>query len=279
MSSASYRSLRVFEGLCGDMALPTDILLTTMWDKMTGELEPTAKVHEEALKSRYWINMIQLGARAQRFNNTRERALDIVSVLLAVGANEQAVLLQEELVDLGRELNETYAGRTLCSQLQTDLSQRKETIQALQRQAKERNNPWLKAELEAELGRIHAHLDEISLQQISWLKIGFWRKTALIFGPSQGMVVDTGRELNETQAQNLQLRTALLQQKEAIQVLRMQVISSHPMLEIELDAELTRIQTELDKTVTQTGKSQPGVSVVVPSEPTAKYVSFHRHFP
>jgi len=91
-------------------------------------------------------------------------------------ANEQEAL--EELVDLGRELNETQAGKALYSQLQTALSQQKETIQALQTQVKERNNPKLEAELDTELKRIQAELDK-TFQQISERKTGFRRRMTL----------------------------------------------------------------------------------------------------
>ena len=177
-----HRNLRMFGELCGDKAVLKVILVTTMWDKMSGDLAPKAKAREEELKSRYWINMIHLGARTQRFENTKKSALGIVSELLLEGVSEQAVLLQEELVDLGRELNETQAGKALYSQLQTALSQQKETIQALQMQVKERNNPQLEAELDTELKRIQAELDK-TFSQISELKIGWWRKITLaLFG-------------------------------------------------------------------------------------------------
>ena len=182
MSGTPHRNLRMFGELCGDKAASKVILVTTMWDKMSGDLAPKAKAREEELKSRYWINMIHLGARTQRFENTKKSALGIVSELLLEGVSEQAVLLQEELVDLGRELNETQAGKALYSQLQTALSQQKETIQALQMQVKERNNPQLEAELDTELKRIQAELDK-TFSQISELKIGWWRKITLaLFG-------------------------------------------------------------------------------------------------
>jgi len=170
-----HRNLRMLEELCGDEAASKVILVTTMWDKMSGELAPKANAHERELKSRYWINMIQLGAEAERFTNTKKSALDIVSKLLVVEANEQPVFLQEELVDLGRELNETQAEKTLHSQLQT-FSQQKETIQAIQSQVKERNIPKLEAELDAELKSIQAELLDKMFQQISELKMGFWQK-------------------------------------------------------------------------------------------------------
>ena len=153
-----------------------------MWDKMSGELALKAKAREEEFKSRYWNHMIRLGAQTKRFENKEKSALGIVSELLLEGVIEQAVLLQEELVDLGRDLNETHAGKALYSQLQTALSQQKETIRALQTQVKERSNPQLDAELDTELKRIQAELDKTS-QQISELKIGFWRKIMLaLFG-------------------------------------------------------------------------------------------------
>jgi len=182
MSDTLCRNPHIFSGLCGDEAASKVILVTTMWDRMSGDLAPKAKAREEELKNRYWIKIIHLGARTQRFENTERSALGIVSELLLKGINEQAVLLQEGLVDLGRELNETQAGKALYSQLQTALSQQKKTIQALQTQVKERSSPQLDAEFDTELKRIQVELDKIS-QQISELNIGFWRKIMLaLFG-------------------------------------------------------------------------------------------------
>ena len=165
------RNLHMFEALCGDEAASKVILVTTMWDRTSSE---SAKRCEE-LKSQYWVNMIRHGARTQRFENTKQSALNIVSGLLAVKPTKQAVLLQEELVDQGRHLNETQAGKALYSQLQTALSLQKEMIQALQTQVKGRNDPMLETELHAELERIQADFYK-TFEQISELKTGFWRK-------------------------------------------------------------------------------------------------------
>ena len=107
MTVAPHRNLRMFGELCGDNTASKVVLVTTMWDNMSGESTPKVIAREKELKSRCWIDMIQLGAKAERFTNTKKSALDIVSELLTMEANEQATLWQEELVDLGRELNET----------------------------------------------------------------------------------------------------------------------------------------------------------------------------
>jgi len=84
------------------------------------------------------------------------------------------VLLPEELVDLCRDLNEKQARKVLYSQPQIALIEQKETIQAVQMQVKERNDP----KLDAELKRIQAELDK-TFQQVSELKIGLWQKITL----------------------------------------------------------------------------------------------------
>jgi len=191
MSRTAQDHLRIFGELLGDLAAPKIILVSTMWDKVSYERAAKAMAHEEDLKSRDWINMIHLGARTQRFRNTKQSALGIVSELLLEGVGEQAVFLLEERVDLGREVNETQAGKALYSesQLQTALSQQKETVQALLMQVKERNNPKLEAELEAELKRIQlAELDK-TFQQVSELKIGFWRKIMLAVSAKKATAV------------------------------------------------------------------------------------------
>ena len=175
MSETPLRNFRMFEALCGEKAASNVILVTTMWDKMSGELASKAKGHEEELKNRYWVNMIRYGAMTRRFTNTKKSALDIVSGLITVGAHGQVVLLQEELVNMGRNLNETRAGKELYSQLQLVLAQQKKTIQEHRTQLRQRNDLRLGVELHAELKRIQADFDNTS-EQISELKTGFWWK-------------------------------------------------------------------------------------------------------
>ena len=178
----------MFGELCGDKAASKVILVTTMWDSMSGDLAPKAKAREEEFKSRYWMIMIRLGARTMRFENTKKSVLGIVSELLPEGVTEQAVLLPEELVDLCRDLNEKQARKVLYSQPQIALIKQKETIQAFQMQVKERNDPKLDAELDAELKRIQAELDK-TFQQVSELKIGLWRKIMLALSAKKATAV------------------------------------------------------------------------------------------
>jgi hypothetical protein len=55
------------------------LLVTTMWDKIRSEI---AEGRETQLRTLYWKDMLDFGARTHRFDNREETALQIVRELL-----------------------------------------------------------------------------------------------------------------------------------------------------------------------------------------------------
>jgi hypothetical protein len=91
----------------------------------------------------------------------------------------EAVLLQEELVDLGMQLNETEAAKTIYNSLLRLLADQKNAIRQLVDQAATMENLQLKDELEAEQRRIQERL-EITITEVENLRISFSRWILLI---------------------------------------------------------------------------------------------------
>ncbi|CAA7261007.1 unnamed protein product [Cyclocybe aegerita] len=178
MGGTPHRNLRMFGELCGENAAGRVALVTTMWDKLK-EIK-VGDSRENELRTNYWKTMIEKNATTHRFRNNRADALNIVMHLLQKQSDTEAVLLQEELVDFKRRLNETQAGRTLYSDLQNLLSRQKETLSALADQARTKDNPKLVAELEAEKERISKEFEK-TFTQVQELKISFGRRIWLFF--------------------------------------------------------------------------------------------------
>jgi len=140
MAATSVRHLRTFEELCGKDALQNVILATTMWDEID---EATGKIEEEKMKTKYWNKMLERRSTAGRFMGTYESALQLLQPLIdAANFRRSSLLLQYEMVDMGKQLNETSAGRRLFTKVQNIVSQRQDLIQQvrteLERSVKDR---------------------------------------------------------------------------------------------------------------------------------------------
>jgi hypothetical protein len=176
MGGSPHRNLRMFGELCGDQAVKKVVLVTTMWDKVQ---HATGTRRENELFDNYWKTMINYGALTARFLNDADSAWKIIDPILEQHATE-ALLLQEELVDLKRALNETQAGKTLYSDLQKLLAEQRDTVRSLAEQAREQSDPQLAQKLEAELKRVQKDFDK-TFNEITRLKISFGKRLLLLF--------------------------------------------------------------------------------------------------
>ncbi|KAI6113564.1 P-loop containing nucleoside triphosphate hydrolase protein [Pisolithus croceorrhizus] len=106
-SPTDMQGFQLLGRLCGDEAADQVRLVTTMWD-VADKLE--ADEMEGMLKETQWQPLIQAGAQPQRFNNTSESAWNIVEGL---GNTTKTLLIQKELVDMGKAMGDTTAGRSV----------------------------------------------------------------------------------------------------------------------------------------------------------------------
>ena len=176
MAGTPHRNLRMFGELCGDQAAKKVVLVTTMWDKVQPD---TGARREKELFENYWKKMINYGASTARFLNSADSAWKTIDIILKQHEAE-VLLLQEEIIDLKRALNETQAGKTLYSDLQKLLAEHRDTVRSLAEQARDESNPQLARQLEAELKRIQKDFDR-TFSEIKNLKISFGKRLKLLF--------------------------------------------------------------------------------------------------
>ena len=151
------RNLQMLGKLCGSESARRLIFVTTMWDKI-----PTDRGEERALQNRYFKPMLHLGAGTARFDNTSVSAWKIISQLLEKG---KAILIQEEMVDVGRDLPETAAAaEVLLSGLQNLIASHKQTIKALKREAGKVNNQEVVADLNKEITVVEKRLEKTFME-------------------------------------------------------------------------------------------------------------------
>jgi len=144
MAGTPLKNLRMFQELCGHNALRNIILTTTMWLDVEEEL---GSVREKELEKKYWSGMISQGSKVFRFLNTPESAWIILDHFLRPAHERQAVQLQEEMVDLERQLSETKAGKKLYGELETIVKKQQTTLQKIREETKRhgRNEVLLQA--------------------------------------------------------------------------------------------------------------------------------------
>jgi len=138
--------------------------------------------------------MLDLGSATARFYNTYESAWSVIDanllrdgriqgghpMLSKDGGNNMPLLLQEELVDVKKQLFETEAGKALHATLHKLLAQQKETLKQLRDAAKEQNDPAAVADLEAKCMEVDEQLRQ-TLDEVQRMKIPLTRRLQSFF--------------------------------------------------------------------------------------------------
>ena len=158
MKGTTRKNLDMFRKLCGDNALGRVILGTTNWG---GVKEDEGSIREQDLVEIFWKNMIELGSKPLRFDQTKESArafLDAILKQLIFDENGEILndiplQIQKELVALGRRIPKTKAGREL-----------RRTLQQARDEYKENGDSKKAAEL---LAKIEKQVDELRIP-FSW---------------------------------------------------------------------------------------------------------------
>jgi exonuclease VII small subunit len=175
MAGSPLKNLRMFVKLCGDDALSNVILTMTMWDRVELAI---GEQREKELEAEYWKGMIANGSQTQRFDGSFESAWEIIDTIAKKRINH--LLLQEELVDLKRQLSETQAGMVLYNQLQTLLAELQNTLRKLRDEAASSNDPQLAEALHSDYEMIQKKLQS-TFDQVTTMKVSFGRRLVLRF--------------------------------------------------------------------------------------------------
>jgi hypothetical protein len=164
----------MFHELCGDKFARNIVFLTTMWDKVRDV--KAAEQKEASLKERYWNVMINHGATVERFHVNGSGFKSpwlIVDKMIKRYQPGQALLLQEEMVDIGKRLEQTNVGKALSSNLRRLLI-KQNRVELLE----ETNRGRTDADIEKEM-------DAFCLE-IESMKTPLARRLALFYGKALG---------------------------------------------------------------------------------------------
>jgi len=112
MGGAAYKDLKMFQKFCGAESFPSVVLGTTMWPA-----NPSREDYgrEEELRTKFYQDMVNEGAKMMRHMNTEASALKILSHLIDMQKNGKPMVLaiQRELASEGATLLDTGAGQEL----------------------------------------------------------------------------------------------------------------------------------------------------------------------
>ncbi|KAI5990803.1 P-loop containing nucleoside triphosphate hydrolase protein, partial [Pisolithus marmoratus] len=143
MAGTLLKNLCAFEKLCGKNALSKVILVTTMWDEVEDN------VGEERLKElrdAYWKLMLSRGSMTFECKDVRGSPMDLLRLIVQRKKeqvldeeDEGAIQLQLEVSNMRLELQETAAGRELCSRLEELVQRRTETLREIREETRRAN--------------------------------------------------------------------------------------------------------------------------------------------
>jgi len=119
--------------------------------------------------------MVDHGSHMTRFLNTHQSAWGVVDIILKTGAID-ALLIQDELVNLQKRIPMTAAGISLRNALQELLKEQKEMTEKLKKELRE--NEELRERYEESLKRLRSTLD-----QIQGLKVSLGARIKAVFFP------------------------------------------------------------------------------------------------
>jgi len=107
-NSTTYQNLRTFTHLCGDDCMKKTVLVTTNWGLGTDD-----EFHswESEMKVKHWTPIIQKGGEVCLFLRNQESAWDIITTLLQCANFQDALLVQQQLVDGRMGFLETKVGK------------------------------------------------------------------------------------------------------------------------------------------------------------------------
>lgn len=163
------------------------ILVSTRWEKV----EPDVGIaKEQELRRTSWEPCIRHGSEVCRLvKNESAEAWRIVEQLSKEGEEKETLLLQEELVDLGRSLKETQVGRILFNEyLSPFLVQCRDAWTSLRHQVEEAEGEGRAEDLRKELDRADAECLKAA-EQASQLKIPILRRFTMHLAPRKTRAV------------------------------------------------------------------------------------------
>jgi hypothetical protein len=158
-TGTAVRSFKTLLAMCGNQALPNVVILTNMWGKVTPEV---GAAREQELAGDFFKPALDNGARFRSHNDTAESAHDSIRAILD---NQRVALqIQQEIVDQGKPVSETAAGKELRREFDEQFRKHVEQLLELQEMLNqtEEDDRESRQELEEEVSKLREELATMS---------------------------------------------------------------------------------------------------------------------
>ncbi|KAK2466550.1 hypothetical protein APHAL10511_001412 [Amanita phalloides] len=152
----SSRNLKMFRHLCGTRAYENVVVLTTFWDQLPNEQEGAKR--EEQLKTRFFDDLVEGGARFMRHDGTIESARDVLRCILTLVPT--IVQIQQEIRLEGKVLEETAAGSVHREEVEKIIAKHRKHMADLKTEldATQASSTLLRREIEEERAQTQQEL-------------------------------------------------------------------------------------------------------------------------
>lgn len=161
MGGIARKNFSMFRKLCGDKTLKNVMLVTNMWGEVDPALGATREV-ELQTDDLLYKNVLDLGARMRRHENTKESALEIIQEI--INNHPEALRIQTELVLEKKDITQTDACMEIDRRIlelerrhQKEMDEVKETFERAMRERDEdtkKEMEELKQTLEAKMKEV-----------------------------------------------------------------------------------------------------------------------------
>lgn len=154
MMGSARRNLLMFMQLCGSDCYPHVVLVTTMWSQVVKEVGE-ARERELIQTPEFWGHMNRKGSAVRRHKGDQASALAIIDVLIK-NRKRLTLQIQREIVDDGRTLNDTEAGKQLDQDIQRERKKHEKEMREMEKRMQEaiRENDMLAKE----------HIEEMKME-------------------------------------------------------------------------------------------------------------------
>ncbi|EMD41339.1 hypothetical protein CERSUDRAFT_109932 [Gelatoporia subvermispora B] len=151
MGGIARRNFTMFHKLCGSDAIRNAAIATTRWEEVDARIGAERQT-ELASKPIFFKPVLDEGAQMFRHDHGLESAQDIMRSFLR--NQPRPLLIQREMVDEGKPLSETEAGRELQREIRTQMEKHNKKMQELREELQEAakdHDDELRADLDKEM--------------------------------------------------------------------------------------------------------------------------------
>ena len=183
----------MFRKICGDTATNNVVLVTNMWGKVSLDI---GEAREKELSNNFFKAAIDKGAKMVRHDNTIESARNIIRKI--VPYRPISLRIQWELVDKGKGIADTAAGKAINKELNEQIR---------------RNQTELK-EVQEEMARALKEKDEEASQELEEARKRLQERIEMTRRDSEGMTANYLAEKKRVEARMKEVEQARMKEVE-----------------------------------------------------------------